>query len=353
VLTKRGDIVDLDERKRLILKALISDYIETAEPVGSRTIAKRYGLGISSATIRNEMADLEDMGYLEQPHTSAGRVPSDKGYRIYVDHLMNAQRITNAEIDIIRNSIYKVALGEIDRIIKDTSKILSMLTNYTALVISPQTKKSTVKHIQLIAIDSTSIVVVVVTNFGAVRNSNIKLSKPITTEKLTAINNVLNEKLKGLAIEEINLTVISDVQKNLSGYSEILSEIIPILCESLNYIDDDEVYLEGSSNIFNYPEYNAIDKAKSFISTLDNKEFLFKLMSSGDENIKVIIGRENEYDEIKDCSLITMSYSIGENIAGRIGIIGPTRMYYSKVMSILNYYRDFLTNLLTNYYSDK
>lgn len=345
--------MDLDERKRRILKALINDYITTAEPVGSRTIAKRYGLGISSATIRNEMADLEDMGYLEQPHTSAGRVPSDKGYRIYVDHLMVTEQLTAEEIDTIRGSICKTALGEVDKLIKETSRLLSSLTNYTAMVMSPQAKKSMVKQIQLINIDNNNVVIVVVTNFGIVRNTMVTLSQPITSEKLVMINNLLNDKLSGLTIEEINLGVISDVQRNVAGYSEILNEIIPILYESLNYIDRSDVYLEGSSNIFNYPEYNAIDKARSFLSIMDKKDFVYKLLSYDEEDTKIWIGHENQFDEIRDCSVITATYKIGDNVVGSIGIIGPTRMYYSKVLAILKCFRSYLNDTLTTYYTEK
>lgn len=345
--------MDLDERKRHILKALINDYIVSAEPIGSRTIAKKYGFGISSATIRNEMADLEDMGYLEQPHTSAGRIPSDKGYRAYVDHLMKIDRLTNLETDNIKNSICKIAAGEIEKIIRETSKILSILTNYTTIVMAPQTKKSEVKHIQLIPMDSMHVMAVVVTNFGIIRNANIALSQPITSEKLVAINNLLNDKLKGLTIEEINIGIISDVQRNVTGYNEILNEIIPILYEGLKYIDNSEVYLEGSSNIFNYPEYNAIDKAKSFLTVMDKKDFLCKILSCQVDDMKISIGHENEYDEISDCSLVTTTYKIGENVVGSIGIIGPTRMHYSKVMAVLEYFTSYLNDVLTNFYSDK
>lgn len=345
--------MDLDERKRLILKALINDYISTAEPVGSRTIAKRYDLGISSATIRNEMADLEDMGYLEQPHTSAGRIPSDKGYRTYVDHLMNNESLKSEEVEVIRERLYNIAAGEIDRIIRETSKILSMFTNYTAIVMPPQAKQSTVKHIQLIAVDNTTVVIVVVTSIGIVKNATIKLAQPISSEKLVMINNILNDKLRGLTIEEINLNIISDVHKNVKGYTEILNEIIPILYESLKYIDDSEIYLEGSSNIFNHPEYNAIEKARTFLSAMDNKDFLYKLLSYEDGETKISIGSENEYDEIRDCSLIITKYKVGENVAGALGIIGPTRMYYSKVLAILKCFRACLNDMLTYYYEDK
>lgn len=345
--------MDLDERKRHILKALINDYITTAEPVGSRTIAKRYGLGISSATIRNEMADLEDMGYLEQPHTSAGRIPSDKGYRIYVDYLMNDEKLSVEEIEIIKNSIKKIAVGEIDRIIKDTTKILSLLTNYTAMVMGPQAKKGTVKHIQLIPMDSCHVMAVVVTSIGIVKNTSITLSKQITSEKLNTINNILNDKLKGLTIEEINLGIISDVQKNVTGYCEILNDIIPILYESLKATGNSDVYLEGSSNIFNYPEYNEIEKARSFLTVLDKKDFIRKILSCDIDDIRICIGHENEYDEIRDCSLITTTYKIGDNTVGTIGVIGPTRMYYSKVKAILEYFTSSLNEMLTNYFRDR
>lgn len=345
--------MDLDERKRHILKALINDYIMTAEPIGSRTIAKKYGFGISSATIRNEMADLEDMGYLEQPHTSSGRVPSDKGYRVYVDHLMNIEKLSPEEAVIIENSLKKAAVGEIERIIRDTARILSLLTNYTAIIVEPQTQKSTVKHIQLISMDSMHIIAVAVTNIGVVKNTSITLSQPITSEKLNTINYILNEKLKGLTTEEINLGIISDVQKNVSGYSEILNEIIPILYEGLNNDGNNDVYLEGSSNIFNFPEYNVIEKAKSFLTVLDKKDFLKKILWNNMDETKICIGHENEYDEISDCSLITTTYKIGDDIVGSIGIIGPTRMYYSKVTSILEYFTSSLNDILTAYYSEK
>lgn len=346
-------MMDLDERKRFILKALINDYIMTAEPIGSRTIAKRYDLGISSATIRNEMADLEDMGYLEQPHTSAGRVPSDKGYRAYVDHLMNIEKLSREEIEIIKNCIRNAAVGEIEKIVKDTTKILSLLTNYTAVVMGPETRKYSVKHIQLVPMDSLHIVAVIVTDIGVVKNTSITLSQPITSERLNTINNILNDKLKGLTIEDINLGIISDVQRNVKGYSEILNEIIPILYEGLKSSDESDVYLEGSSNIFNYPEYNEIEKARAFLTVLDKKDFLKKILSSDIDSIRICIGHENEYDEIRDCSLVTTNYKIGDDILGSIGIIGPTRMYYSKVTAILEYFTSCLNDILTAYYREK
>lgn len=344
--------MDLDERKRHILKVLINDYIITAEPVGSRTIAKRHRIGLSPATIRNEMADLEDMGYLEQPHTSAGRIPSDKGYRIYVDCLMNDEKLSQKEIDIIRDNIYGIADGEIERIIKDTSKLISELTNYTSLVMAPQANKSTVKGIQLIAVERKLVMAVVITNTGVVKNVMIRLSNPISEDKLSKINNVLNTRLKGLTVEDINLDVISGMQKDMTGYIEILNEIIPVLSESLNYEDGGDVYLDGSSNIFNYPEYSEIDKARSFFSVLDKKDFLQKLMPIDYDNIRITIGHENEYDEISDCSLITATYRVGNGVAGSVGVIGPTRMYYGRVLAVLKQIIQCLDGMFSSYYFD-
>jgi heat-inducible transcriptional repressor len=266
---------------------------------------------------------------------------------------MGAEALSREEIEAIRNSVFRISIGEIDRVIKETSRMLSILTNYIALVMPPQARKSTVKHIQLVQLDSSNIMAIVVTSFGIVKNAAIILAHPITAERLTVINSILNDRLRGLTIEEINLGIISEVQKNVKGYDEILNIIIPVLYESLNCEGGSEVYLEGSSNIFNYPEYNAIDKAKSFFTLLDKKDFLYKLLSSNDESTRISIGHENDYDEINDCSVITTTYKIGDNVVGSIGIIGPTRMYYSKVLSIMRCFKAYLSETLTDHYADR
>lgn len=343
--------MELDERKRVILNAIINDYIQNAEPVGSRTIAKKYEMGLSSATIRNEMADLEDMGYLEQPHTSAGRIPSDKGYRLYVDKLMEINSPSSEEIITIKSFMQIATINEIEKIMKRTTKLLSQITKYTSAMLTPRISKSTVKSIQLIEVTQTDVLAVIVTDTGMIKNVLIKLPRAINDSHLIKINNMLNEKLKGLACEEIDLSVITSIQNEMGGYYEILNAIIPILHESLNSMEAD-VYLEGTTNILNYPEYNDLDKARNLLLLMDQREVLGDIFSEGEGRLSISIGKENELNEMKDCSIIKASYSIGDNSIGKIGIIGPRRMNYSRVIGVINCLVDILNNVLTSHNDD-
>lgn len=337
--------MELGERKKTILRAIINDYIDTAEPVGSRTIAKKYEMGLSSATIRNEMADLEDLGFLEQPHTSAGRIPSDKGYRLFVNQLMNIQNPTETEIHEIRDIMRIATINEIDKIIRRVTNLLSQFTSYTAAVLSPSVNKCSVKSIQLMQVTANDIIAVVITDTGIIKHEMIKLPKPINSDNLAKISNMLNSNLVGLTVEEIGLPVIMSIQNELKGYNEILNAIIPVLYESLKSTDCD-VFLGGTTNIFKYPEYNDIDKAKSFLSLLEQKDVLIDIFSEGDSNISVSIGKENDYEQVRDCSIVKASYKIGNKTLGKIGVIGPTRMDYSKVFGILEYFAESLNEYL-------
>ena len=253
MLTKRGEVMSIDDRKIKILQAIINDYIRTGDPVGSRTIAKNYNLGIGSATIRNEMADLEDMGYLEQPHASAGRIPSSKGYRLYVDKLMDNQRLTVEEDLKIKQYIIDSAMLEVDKIVKQTSALLSELTKLTCVIESPSVKKSFVKSIQLIKVDDYNLVSVFLTDTGLIKNHIMKLKGGVPQiETLMRINQVINNRLVNLSIEEINLEVINNLKKDLGEYEEIFNAILPVLYETLNATDSSEVFMEGTTNIFNY-----------------------------------------------------------------------------------------------------
>jgi heat-inducible transcriptional repressor len=345
------EAVELDGRKRLILNAIIKDYIQNAEPVGSRTLAKKYEMGLSSATIRNEMADLEDLGYLEQPHTSAGRIPSDKGYRLYVDKLMKINSPSKEEIITINSFMQLATINEIEKIMKRTTKLLSQITKYTSAMLTPQLSKSTVKSIQLIQVTQNDVLAVIVTDTGMIKNVLIKLPRVINDSNLIKINNMLNDKLKGLTCEDIDLSVITSIQNEIGGYYEILNAIIPILHESLNTLETD-VYLEGATNILNYPEYNDLDKAKSLLVLMDKREILGDIFSEGQGKLSISIGSENEFDEMKDCSIVKASYSIGDNSIGKIGIIGPRRMNYSKVIGILNCLVDVLNDVLKSHNED-
>ncbi len=335
----------LDDRKRRILQAIIDDYIDTAEPIGSRTIARKHELGLSSATIRNEMADLEEMGYLAQPHTSAGRVPSDKGYRLYVDELMKTRELTIEEIDTIKKAL-EIRINEMGQLIRQASMIMSKITKYTSIAMTPVMKKSSLKAVQVVPIQPGRALVIVVTNASVVRNSLVKIGENVSPECLIKISNVLNSEMNGFTLEHINSNAIKDIEKKLGISMEILLPILDGVVDCINQIDYSEIFLDGATNILNYPEFRDIMKAKEFLDILDEKDMVYSLLNglSGSEDLKVKIGEENEIREIKDCSLITATYSFGNLVLGTIGVIGPTRMEYAKVISSMEFLKKKLNH---------
>jgi len=330
----------LDDRKKRILQAVIDDYIDTAEPIGSRTIARKHELSLSSATIRNEMADLEEMGYLEQPHTSAGRVPSDKGYRLYVDQLMEVRELSPEEADNIKSAM-EIRINELSQLIRQTALVMSRVTKYTSMAVTPQMKNLSLKAVQVVPIEPGKALVVIVTNAGIVKNSIIRILDNVSPDGLIRISNVLNIKLSGLTIEQINLSLIKEVETEIGIPRGILNAVLKGVEDCLNQIDSSEVYLDGTTNIFNHPEFKNVNKAREFLDVLDEKSNLYKLLGKmcnmGDINIS--IGAENDMQEIKDCSLVTATYSAGTTVIGAIGLIGPTRMEYARVISSMNYIR--------------
>lgn len=338
----------LDDRKIKVLYAVIDSYLLTAEPIGSRTISKQYDLGVSSATIRNEMSDLEELGYLNKPHTSSGRVPSDKAYRLYVDQMLKGKKL---KIDMNKKEEIKRILTreskEIDQLIQNTARILSAITSYTALAISPQIKKIKLKHIQLIPIDTSEILVVLVGDTGIVKNTIFRIEQEIPGDQLNRISNFLNHKLKGLTIDDIGKAMDNGIFEEMYEFKEIIDSIIPIINKSLEDIDDVEVYADGVTKIFNFPEYKDLDKAKSFISFIEDKELLVDILlnDSLENGIEITIGDENIYDPIKDCSLITTTYKLGDMTIGKIGVIGPTRMDYFTTINSLKLFSMNLTEI--------
>ncbi len=325
----------LDERKLKILQAIIHNYITCAEPVGSRLISKKYSLGVSSATIRNEMADLEDLGYLTQPHTSAGRVPSDKAYRLYVDKLLKNDNVKFNSIEAIKDFLLE-EIGEFDRILQSSAKILSKITNYTSLAIAPQIKESKIKHIQLVPVDKTKVLVVIVTENGLVKNTLLRIDNNLSYDQLNKISNFLNSRIKGHYISDLNKDIEESLIDEMFKFRKTIKNIIPLVNQSLDSHKTDNLYSDGVTKIFDFPEYSDIDKAKAFISFIENKSsVLDMLLNTGHDDIEIRIGKENCYDEIKDCSLITATYSFKGKTIGKIGVIGPTRMEYSKVISVV------------------
>lgn len=338
--------MSLGGRKRLILQAIIEDYINTAEPVGSRTISKKYLTSVSSATIRNEMADLEEMGYIEQPHTSAGRIPSDMGYRLYVDSLMNQNTVKSEDREYIKKEFFET-LGEIDRLIKHASRLLSNMTKYTSIAMAPQFKRTCLKHIQLVKIDSLNVLAVIVTDAGIVKNSVIRMEEDIDMYTLEKISSLLNEKLNGFSLEQLIDMDISVMDSGISGYNEVLVKIIPELLQALKYSERVEVYHDGAANLLDLPEYNDVQKAREFLNVLEEHDLLFEVLSDVSKDLSVTIGRENKLEQLKNCSLITATYSINGKTIGSIGVLGPTRMEYSKVISVVDCLTQNLNDILS------
>jgi len=331
----------LDDRKKMILHAIIDDYISTAEPIGSRSVSKRHELGLSSATIRNEMSDLEEMGYLIQPHTSAGRIPSDKGYRFYVDQLMKACELTVEEINIMKSEM-ETKINELSQLLRQASVTMSRFTKYTSMASTPESKSSILKAVQVVPIEKGSALVVVVTNAGIVKNTLIKIPETVSPEFLIRVSNIINEKLSGLTLEKINIVVIREIEILIGSPQEVLMPILNGVTECINQIDASEVYLEGTTNILNHPEFRDVGKAREFLNMIDTKNVLSMLLKNinkcGD-GVNIQIGSENVIEEMRDCSVITATYSLGGVVVGTIGIIGPTRMEYARVLAALNYVR--------------
>lgn len=344
----------LDERKLKILQAVIHSYILNAEPVGSRTISKKYNLGVSSATIRNEMSDLEELGYLLQPHTSAGRIPSDKGYRLYVDNLMKLKALDGEEKKVIKKSLFR-EMGELDAIIQNAAKILSKLTNYTSLAIAPQLKQTKLKHIQLVPVDSNKILAVIVTDSGIIKNTLLRVDREIDIEHLNKISNFLTANLKGYRLEEISFELEESLLNEMYDFrdtiNDTLNNIIPLINRSIEGDNKIELYSNGVTNIFNFPEYNDIDKAKTFLAFLEDKNSVVDmLLKNGFHDIEITIGNENCYQQVKNCSLITATYRLNGKTIGKIGVIGPTRMNYSKVVSIVKSISANLNDILKEHF---
>ena len=335
----------MDERKKRILQAIIDDYIDTAEPIGSRTIARKHELGLSSATIRNEMADLEEMGFLAQPHTSAGRIPSDKGYRLYVDKLMPVHDLSVEELEKLKTEM-ELRINELSHLLRQASVVLSRFTKYTSMMITPQLNDSTIKAIQVVPIKQGKALIIVVNNADIVRNGLVKISEYIKPEALIRISSILNNKLSGFAIHQVNLHMIRDMGRELGVSGEILLPILDGVAECIEKMDSQEVFVEGTTNILNYPEFRDVSKAREFMNLIEEKTSIGKALveTVGSEDISVRIGTENDLSSIKACSLITIDYNIGNGLNGTIGIIGPTRMEYPKVISSMRYIRKLVSD---------
>lgn len=326
--------VELSERKLKILHAIIKNYLETGEPVGSRTISKYSDLRLSSATIRNEMADLEELGYIIQPHTSAGRIPSDKGYRLYVDMLMSekAQEINEMQEQMLEKA------DKMDQLLKQAARVLANNTNYATLISSPMSNVNKIKFIQLSIVDEDQILAVIVLSGNVIKNCIINMEEPISNENLLKLNMLLNTTLNGMPIEEINLGLIARMKEQAGSHGDVVGHVLDAVADTIQIGDDMQIYTSGATNIFKYPELSDKQSAQEIISAFEEKQQLTELVTqtlSREDNtgIQVYIGEETPVETMKDCSIVTATYELGEGVKGTIGIVGPKRMDYEHVLA--------------------
>ena len=336
--------MELTERKLRILQAIISDYVKTAEPVGSRTISKKYDLGISPATIRNEMADLEEMGYLTHPHTSAGRVPSDMAYRLYVNALMEKKELSKEEKNVIAERLHS-NVYEFEKTIEHAATVLSEITNLTSFALTPSKNEDALKFINLLPVDENTVVLMIVSESGKISNTALNISVPYTEENLQLLAKTMTYNYKGKSISEVlKNNIIESFESDITAMSGLAANVMPDFMRTLEDMLNVNLYMEGLTNIFDIPEYNDLQKAKNFISMLSQKEDFTRKLIEREDGVIVTIGTENADDIMNDCALITASYHVDGKLVGKIGVIGPTRMKYGEVTSIIEYLTDNLSD---------
>jgi len=337
----------LDERKFLILQAIIDDYISTAMPVGSRTISRKSGVGFSPATIRNEMSDLEELGYLDQPHTSAGRVPSDKAYRLYVDRLLKVGKLSQDESERMHDYM-QARSAQVDGVIRSAAQVLADATQYTSVIVAPKLGTLRIQHIQLVPVAECTALLIIVTNLGIVKDAVIRVPDGLDADDLYAISRRLTQRLANKPLEAVRQT-FSELLRENENNRRLMGETLRVIEKKLEAEDSTEVVIGGSSKLLNYPEYSDVQKAKNFLAVLESKDKLRKLVGrEGGMEVTIRIGAENDVPEMSDCSIVTARYRVGDQATGTLGIIGPTRMNYNRVIPVLEFMSRAMSEILTN-----
>lgn len=339
--------MELTDRKLKILQQIIGDYVRTAEPVGSRTLSKEFNNAFSPATIRNEMSDLEEMGYLTHPHTSAGRVPSDKAYRWYVNNSMGRVEIPQDAQKIIKETL-RSDIEEFDKTIQRAADLLSEITNLAAFALSPVQDEDRLKFVDFLPVDEGTVILMTVAESGKSSNTLIRLGQPVSGEMLGLLSKSLTYTYRGRRLTDfLKDNIIADFQNEVTALGSLAQNVMPNFMHTLENLLNVRLYMDGLSNIFDQPEYMDLKRAKSFISLFDNRDELVKTLVKRDNGMVVTIGDENADDELKDCSLITATYHVNGRVAGKIGVIGPTRMKYDEITSIVQYLTDNLSDAFT------
>jgi len=341
----------LTDRQLLILQVIVDDFIRSAQPVGSRSLSKKEEISLSSATIRNEMADLEELGFIEKTHTSSGRVPSEKGYRYYVDHLLSPQDLNQQDISIIR-SIFAEKIFEFEKIIQRSAKILSELTNYTSIVLGPAVSINKLKKIQIIPLNKETAVAIFVTDTGHVENRMFSLPSSVDASDLEMTVNILNDRLAGVPLENLNDKIYKEVAMLLRQHIHNYDLMLHTIADSLKMPIHEKLFFGGKTNILSQPEFHDISKIRTLLMMIDQEEWIYNLIRKDSAGIHVKIGTENNITAMDNCSLITASYSVGAEKLGTIAILGPTRMEYSRVISLLQFLSRDLTAVLTKLYQN-
>lgn len=338
--------MDLSERKKKILQAIVEEYIETAEPVSSKSIAANTGLGVSSATVRNEMAELEELGYLEKPHTSAGRIPSALGYRIYVNELMRKQKLSLEETETI-NAGLKDKMLQLDKVVSDAGRLTSMLTNYPVYALAASAEQVTVSRFDFISVDPNSFIIVVMLSNKTVKNKLVHLTTVVEAETLARLSTVFNGGFTGITEDKITTQLIQSTERTTGDTEGLVAVIAGFVIEVLNSFKHSETYLAGTGHLLQHPEYQDIGKAQKLLTYLSDDASLMKLPApTGDKDLQITIGPENLAEELKDSSVIVAKYDVGNGLQGILGVVGPTRMDYSRVAAKLSYITKELSHML-------
>ncbi len=334
---------DLNERKKAILRSIVDDYIHTAQPVGSRTISRKHELGLSSATIRNEMADLEELGYIAQPHTSAGRVPSDKGYRFYVDNLVQVQDLANEEMLRIRTAMDE-RIGELGELVRRAATLISAVTGYATVAMTPQAEENPIRSIQIVPVGGQRVLVIIVASGGVVNSRVVRLDAELSDEGIHCLSAFLDQRLSGKAVSDIRISLMLEAEQELGLPDGIVLPVVEGLRECMRRIGHAEIMMDGMMNLLNFPEFNDLFKAREVMDLLREDDFLVELLQKVGKrtNPEVRIGAENERRSLRDLSLVTAGYGDGDRRYGAIGVIGPTRMTYSRVIASIDYVRKLL-----------
>lgn len=342
----------LTDRQLLIFQVIVDDFIRSAQPIGSRSLSKKEDISFSSATIRNDMADLEELGFLEKTHTSSGRIPSEKGYRFYVDHLLAPQKLDTHDMQSVK-SIFAERLYELEKIVQKSAKILSELTNYTSIVLGPAVRENKLKKIQIVPLNKETAIAIIVTDKGHVDNRMFHLPEGLDASDIEKMVNILNERLTGVPLEDLNDKIYKEVATLLRQHIRNYDSMLHAFADTLKIPSNEKVFFGGRTNILSQPEFHDIEKVKSLLNMIEHEKSMYDLIRRNPTGIHVKIGKENNNSAMENCSLITATYSVGEEQLGTIAILGPTRMEYSRVISLLQTISQDLTSVLTKLYQNK